>query len=151
VEEDIQDYIFSHIPIVKTNGFEIQAQQGNKILVFGKLKDHINHRNSVFGGSISTALTLAAWAGVRSLIPQHQRSSTVVVIQSQKVEFTKPVLADFLAENETISEQKVARLFSNLDRFGKARITVKAHLVHTGESDFRAHFVGDFVIVRRAE
>jgi thioesterase domain-containing protein len=147
-EESIQEYMYTHIPIVQANKFTIQSRN-HQIQVSGSLSDHVNHRNSAFGGSISTALTIAAWAAVRSLIPQHERSTTVIVIQSERVEFTKPVVQDFIAENSIITDDDRKKLFASLDRHGKARITIRASLRHQQDSEILATFSGDFVVVRR--
>jgi len=91
MDEDLQSYIYDHIPIVKNNLFTIEVAQSPYIEVKGRFADHINHRNSVFGGSLSTALILCSWATVRQILITRGIENGVIVIQSQTVNFDKPV------------------------------------------------------------
>ncbi len=144
--EDLQRYIAEHIPIVARNGFRIDAgPEGPSVL--GTYRDHINHRNSVFGGSLSNALILASWAAVRTLVVNRGLTGATVVIQSQTVDFLKPVVRDFRARASALGERETTRFFALLDRFGKGRLIVDAVVTHQDDSEELARFRGEFVVV----
>ncbi len=157
--EDIETYIYEHIPIVKANGFSISDDDTPYARVGGKLIDHVNHRNSAFGGSLSTALILAAWATVRNLIREAGYPHGVIVIQTQTIKFLDPVLSDFTARVAEISPRTLARFTAMLAKFGKARLEIEAGIYpETPQNDERgtevkvgnkalATFCGDFVVV----
>lgn len=145
--EDIQTYIHEHIPIVKENRFAIEADESPYVSVTGTLKDHINHRNSAFGGSLSTALILSAWASVRSLLRAHGVENGIIVIQSQTVRFDKPVTGDFTARTLPIADVKVAKFIAMLTKFGKSRLKVESYIAIEGTKDALTSFEGDFVVV----
>ena len=107
---EVEQYINEHIPIVQKHNFRITDDTSPFIKVSGKLDDHINHRNSVFGGSISTALIVASWASVRTILLTRGIPAGIIVIQSEHVEFTKPLIADFYAELRPVSEDRLSKL-----------------------------------------
>jgi len=71
----------------------------------------------------------------------------VIVIAEQKVSFGLPVLADFEAYSKPLADDVLARAWTLLGRFGKARFTVEAAIVHQGDVEVRAEFSGVFVVV----
>lgn len=146
--EDLQQYIYDHIPIVEKNRFVIARDDRGLIVVTGSLRDHVNHRSSVFGGSLSTALILCAWANLRQLLLSQTIAGPVIVIQSQTVEFTHPVLSDFQAVLDPPSESEVSSFLAKLTRFGKSRIEVKAVITGVGLTAPLATFQGQFVVAK---
>jgi len=146
---ELQDYVDTHIPIVKANRFVILEALPDRVAVGGTLADHVNHRDSAFGGSLSTALILAAWARVRFWTDTFDPTA-VIVISDQRVRFSQPVLADFAAVSRPLKPEILERGLAQLTRFGKARFTVDAVVVHRGGSDVRAEFSGEFVVVSKA-
>ena len=71
----------------------------------------------------------------------------MIVIAEQKVSFGLPVLADFEAYSKPLADDVLARAWTLLGRFGKARFTVEAAIVHQGDVEVRAEFSGVFVVV----
>ena len=145
--ENLQEYIYEHIPIVKANNFRIATDQAGAILVTGACADHINHRNTVFGGSLSTALILTAWANVRKLVADAGIRGEIIVIQSQEVQFLQPVTHDFLACTLAIPEPVSAKFIGMLRKFGKGRILVEAVVTHGDSNQTLTTFKGNFVVV----
>jgi thioesterase domain-containing protein len=143
---DLQGYVDTHIPIVKANRLTIVEASPKRVVVVARLADHVNHRDSAFGGSLSTALILAAWARVRLWTDEFDPSA-VIVIAEQNVRFTLPVLEDFEARSRELSAEVLSRARGHLSRFGRARFRVDAEIVHRSDSTIRAEFGGEFVVV----
>ncbi len=147
--EDVQAYIYDHIPIVRKNGFAIETDTHTPyVAVKANFREHINHRNSAFGGSLSTAMILSSWASVRSLLLRNGIEDGIIVIQSQTVRFDKPVMEDFTARVRPLSPENTAAFIGMLGKFGKARITLEADIAHEGSDESLATFEGKFVVVR---
>lgn len=145
--EYLQLYIDEHIPIVKAMKFTISEIYGKNIVIEAPYQDHINHRNSVFGGSISALLTLAGWAKVR-IIMEEIDSTATIVIQESNVKFLKPVLSDFAATTEMDENIDLAKFEKMYRKFGKARINIPVYLKEKNKKEVLAEFQGTFVIVR---
>lgn len=146
--EDLQQYIYEHIPIIKQNNFTINLDPEEHILVHGQYLEHINHRNSVFGGSLSTSLILSAWAYARKIVQDHNCGQTIIVIQSQEVKYLEPVTQDFLSYALEVSSAEVNKLIGMLNKFSKSRIAIEAVLTHEGGGPTLASFRGEFVLVK---
>lgn len=144
--EELQRYVDTHIPIVKANRFSIVEAGPERVVVGAALADHVNHRDSAFGGSLSTALILASWARVRVWTDGFDPAA-VIVISEQNVRFTLPVLEDFEARSQPLAPEVLSRAQGHLARFGRARFRVEAEVVHRGDAAVRAEFWGEFVVV----
>lgn len=148
--QELQRYIYDHIPIIAANHFMIERITTDQVFVRGSYREHINHRDSVFGGSISTIMTLAAWSRVR-LIMEDIDPGAVIVIQNSHVDFLAPVLADFTAVNRVLDGDELSRLRASLERFGKGRVSVSVDVRDDNSETVLAQFRGDFVIVIKKE
>ncbi len=144
---ELQSYIYEHIPVIAQNHFEIQEIKDEQVFFKGSLKEHINHRDSAFGGSLSSLMILTAWSAVR--IMTDKLKNVVIVIQNSHVDFLKPVLADFTAVNHQLPPAIRQKLFQSLQRFGKGRVTMNVDLYTNDPHDILASFKGDFVVVQK--
>jgi thioesterase domain-containing protein len=144
---DLEEYIYEHIPIVKTNNFKIQVLEENTIQVKGSYKEHINHRNSVFGGSLGTALTLSAWGYVRQLMEANNIKKSIIVIKKQEVEYPKPVTKDFISLSRPIDQDALNKALAMLRKFNKCRLYIEAYVTHENETEILTTFKGEFVVV----
>ena len=151
MQEDVQAYIYEHIPVVEKNAFAIETGDTPYVAVKARLADHFNHRNTAFGGSLSTALILCSWASVRAILKARGIDDGTIVIQSQIVSFDKPVTEDFTARATPLTDDRLNRFISMLEKFGKSRLKVEANVTQSGDDASRAKFVGEFVVLRKDE
>ena len=147
-KDELQDYVYRHIPIVRLNKLVIRGIDNHSVSVEGRFADHVNHRDSVFGGTISTAMTVAAWAQVELLMNDIEPGADVVV-QRQTVEFVLPVLEDFIATSCEPDADAVGTFTDSYRSHGRAKLTVNAELRCAGDTEPRALFSGQFVVRRR--
>jgi len=143
----LRKYVEDHIPIVKANGLVITSVDGLEVTAEGVYKQHLNHRNSVFGGSISSILILVSWAKVRVLTDTFDPGA-IIVVQTANLEFKKPVLKNFSGITESNSPKEIEKFKRTYARYGKARLQVKAFLKADGTEDRLADFTGEYVVTR---
>lgn len=148
---DLQQYVYEHIPIIKTNNFKIEVKDKNIVCVKGSYQEHINHRESVFGGSLSTALTLSAWGYVRLLMEDKNLAKAIIVIKRQEVEYLKPVTKDFVSYSKPVEPEALTKFFTTLTKFKKARLNIEAYVTHAEDGDILTNFQGEFVVVLPAK
>lgn len=147
---ELQNYIVKNIPIVKEMGFIIEDIGDNQVIVSGEYKKHINHTNSVFGGSISSVMTLAGWGRVRILIEDIDKNA-VILIKSNSTDFIKPVVEDYIVITESLLEKDIEKFKKIYNKFGKGRIMVNAVLKHRNSNEILAEFIGEFVAIKKQE
>lgn len=148
-KEKLQRYIEENIPIVREMGFIVEETGDERIVVSGEYCRHINHTKSVFGGSISSVMTLAGWGRVRLLIEEFDPLATVV-IKSNSTDFIKPVTEDYVVYTEIIGEKNIAKFRKTYEKFGRGRVEVEACLTHRGSHEVLARFKGEFVALKKS-
>ena len=145
---ELQNYIEENIPIIREMGFLVEDIGNERVVVSGGYCRHINHTKSVFGGSISSVMTLAGWGRVRLLIEDFDPEATVV-IKRNSTDFIKPVTEDYIVYTEVIDEKKISKFRKTYEKFGRGRVEVEACLTHRGKDDILARFKGEFVALKK--
>ena len=110
------------------------------------LAPNINHRETVFGGSVAALATLAAWTLLHARLAAAGLPSRLV-IQRNTMDYDAPIPTDFTARATLKDPVHWSRFITMLERKGRARLTVAATLHCGGETVGR--FEGDFVAVSR--
>jgi thioesterase domain-containing protein len=139
---DIQSYLYSNIPLSAAMGVQVKAATPVHVLLSAPLALNINHHQTVFGGSGVVLATLAAWT-LLHLRLEYERLDAQLVIQRSSMEYERPIAGDFEAECRFADETAWRRFCSTLERRGRARMTLRAHLLHAAHE--MGSFVGDFV------
>src|SRR5687767_8265798 len=93
---DLQAYLHAHIPLSRAMDVAVIACSPDQVVLRAPLAPNINHRDTVFGGSLSTIAILSAW----SLL--HVRMSAFglkarLVIQHNTMAYEAPALGEFTA------------------------------------------------------
>lgn len=143
-----ETYIHEHIPITKAMDIRVMEFSSEKVILRASLDKNINHRDSAFGGSISSLLIMAAWSKIYKLLEDHNLGGTIV-IQSSQVTFLAPITADFDAEVDELSEEEEDRFLKTLHKFRKARLKLSTS-ISSREKEL-ARLGGDFVVFLNSE
>jgi len=143
---ELQEYLHSHIPISKAMGVTAELADLKEVVLKAPLGPNINHRETVFGGSVSALAMLAGWSLMRLRLGNEDLNCRIV-IHSSAMEFTKPVETDFRARAVLSDPGEWEKFLSRLRRRGMSRITVSAVLDTGGEA--LARFTGSFAAVMK--
>ncbi len=143
--KELEEYLRFHIPISAYMGVQVLDANFDHIQLKFPLEPNINHRQSVFGGSESSAAILSAWSllWVRFKL---NGISAKLVIQENTMEYSIPITGEFIAETDPITDVAWRKFSTNFERRGIARIDIAAHLVSQGK--LCARFSGTFVAIR---
>lgn len=141
---ELAQYIHEHIPLSKAMGVSVVAVEEDAIILQAPIEPNLNHRRTVFGGSVSALAILASW----SLLHVRLHAEGIadrLVIQRNTMEYQQPILGQFTARS-MLERPDAWRPFTDmLARRGKARITVLAVLEQMGR--VAGKFSGQFVAV----
>lgn len=137
-------YLHEHIPLTRAMGVQVNDANWNHASLRMPLTDNLNHRESVFGGSISAAGILVCWLQLNLRLRDMMKHPRIVV-QSSQTEYLKPLLEDFEAVCHPIEENAWKKFLETLDRKGKARITLDSAIRCEGVVGAIQH--GEFVAI----
>ncbi len=146
----------SEIPISRALGIKVLEATPPRLVLQAPLAGNINHKHTVFAGSLNAVATLAGWGVIYTAL--HRTGLLAqVVIQESAISYIKPVPSDFLAICEYPSEAQLTEAVEACLRKGKGRISLDVPIYAVGE-DFSppdatepeplAVFSGIYVILR---
>jgi thioesterase domain-containing protein len=146
-ELEVEQYLHRHIPLTVAMGVRVKIATPGRVELMAPLAPNINHHDTVFGGSASALATLSAWTLVHVGL-RHAEVDATTVIQRNVMSYEEPIHGDFSAVCTLIDDSAWQRFLKTLERRGRARITMNAHLMFEGRQ--AASFEGDFVALRRS-
>jgi len=144
-ELEVEQYLHQHIPLTVAMGVRVKIATPGRVELAAPLAPNINHHATVFGGSASALATLSAWTLVHVGL-RHAEVEAVIVIQRNVMSYEEPIYGDFSAVCTLIDDTAWQRFLKTLERRGRARITMNAHLGFEGRQV--ASFEGDFVALK---
>ncbi|RDL50702.1 hypothetical protein BLJAPNOD_01825 [Ensifer sp. M14] len=145
---DLEAYLHAHIPLSAAMQVQVEEMTEEHVRLSAPLAPNINHRETVFGGSASALSILTAW----SLLHVRLSSAGVsahLVIQSNRMEYLKPVACAFSARSTLADIGQWPGFLRMFHRRGKARIVVAAELLDDGV--LAGRFEGEFVALANVE
>lgn len=138
---ELEAYLHEHIPLTAAMAVSVVRCDDTGVTLSAPLPPNSNHRGTVFGGSIASLATLAAWAVV------HTRSQGArVVVQSSQIEYLLPAQGTFTATCDAPVGEEWARFAKLLERKGRGRLTLGVAV--TSEGVHAAQLTGSFVALR---
>ena|SRR5689334_14606397 len=144
-ELEIQQYLNTHIPLTVAMGVRVKIAMPGRVELAAPLAPNINHHETVFGGSASALATLSAWTLVHVGL-RYANVDAVIVIQRNTMSYEEPIHGDFSAVCTLIDDVAWERFLKMIERRGRGRITMNAHLLFGGRQV--ASFEGDFVALK---
>jgi thioesterase domain-containing protein len=142
----VEAYLHEHIPITRAMGLKIMGYDGNSVRLWAPLEPNLNHRQTAFGGSVSTLGILAGWTLLHIKLGQSGQPLQLV-IQHSATDYTGPIETDFTAVCTMPKPEEWKKFERAFQRYGKARIHLES-LIEAG-SDTLAWHAGSYVAVRR--
>lgn len=145
-ERILEEYLLEHIPISSAMGVRVDLASPTKIVLRAPFSNNINHKKTVFGGSLHAVATLACW----SLLHVNLANLDVqIVIASSEIAYWAPVASDFRAECSMPHPGDWERFMKILQKRGKARIKLGAKIFH--DDQLCVDYSGIFVASKNLE
>lgn len=107
-QTSLKTYLQSHIPISEAMGVCVEHASKEKVILTAPFANNINHKKTVFGGSLHAVATLACWSLLHLNLEEVQ-----IVITRSEVDYRAPVDGDFKAEC-VLQERCLAEVHQNL-------------------------------------
>lgn len=142
---DLETYLYQHIPLSAAMGVKVDLASCDQIILSAPLSNNINHKKTVFGGSLHAVCTLACW----SLLHVNLGEKVQIVISSSEISYKSPVTSKFRAECCLPNLSEWNKFQTMFLKKGKARITLNAKIFQNDRLcvDFNGVFVAFQMLV----
>ena len=132
------------IPLTHAMGLKVLRCDQNGVEISADFFKNKNHKNTAFGGSVNSLMTLVCWSWLSLYLENElELSDLQVVIQESHAHFLKPIVGDFSAVCVRPDKKELSRFAKTLETRRKGRITLAAHIGE--DADILAKFSGRFV------
>jgi thioesterase domain-containing protein len=142
---NLEEYLLEHIPISSAMGVSVDLASSNRIALRASFANNINHKKTVFGGSLHAVATLACWSLLHVNLVNLLERNVQIVIANSEVEYLVPVAADFQAECCMPDALDWERFVKMLQKKGKARLKLSAKIFQ--EEQLCVDYAGVFVAI----
>jgi thioesterase domain-containing protein len=142
---EVEVYLHEHIPLSAAMCVQVLTVNETGVRLFAPLEPNINHRQTVFGGSLSAVAILAAWACVHTRL-QLVGHDVRLVIQRNNIEYLLPANGGFTASCPAPDSATWAQFIKTLERRGRARLILTTSVYC--EETCVATLTGEFVAIR---
>lgn len=130
--EEITAYLHAHIPLTAHMGIRVSAYDTESVRLYAPLAPNLNHRNTAFGGSLSTLGILSGWTLLHLRLEDAGMPSRLV-IQKSEMDFQRPAKGDFEAVCAQTDRAEWERFTSMIAKKEKSRIALISKIASQGE------------------
>ncbi|MBE9214892.1 YiiD C-terminal domain-containing protein [Plectonema cf. radiosum LEGE 06105] len=141
---EVESYLHQHIPLSKYMEVKVKQVDQHGVTLQGALTPNINHRSTVFGGSVCALAILSGWTLVHANLQALSLSSRIV-IQRNSIEYLQPINGNFIAFCPFPSEQIWQKFIKILEKKSKSRIELNVDVFTGGMK--AANFTGVYVAI----
>lgn len=141
----LNNYIHTHIPITLALGANIKHASKEKIIVSAPISNNINHKHTVFGGSLHAITTIACW-GLLYANFIDQLGKMEIVISHSEIDYKIPVTHDFEAVSVKPSQEIWDKFENMFNRKGKSRIEIHSQIIV--KTNLAVDYKGQFVVIK---
>ncbi len=146
IEKILNEYIHEHIPLSQALGAVVKYASNEKIVVTAPFLNNINHKSTVFGGSLHAIATLACWGLLYTNLMNKLGNIDIVICKSE-IDYLKPVTQDFEAVSLKPELEDWLKFEKRLERKGKSRLEIKSHIYEKGA--LAVSYLGLFAVLKR--
>ncbi|MBA2728284.1 MAG: YiiD C-terminal domain-containing protein [Parachlamydiaceae bacterium] len=146
-EASLENYLWHQIPISSAMGVQVELATPTRVVIKAPLSNNINHKQTVFGGSLHAVATLACWSLLQVNLLQLKHDNVQIVIASSEIKYLAPVTTDFKAECSMPETSDWKKFIKMLEKKGKARLQLTAHIYQ--QNQLCVDFSGVFVAIRK--
>ncbi len=144
----LQRTLHEEIPLSRVIGIRVAEVTPDSVTLAAPLDANINHKCTVFGGSLYSVAVLTGWGLIYTRL-QALALDAHIVIHDSSIKYNRPVSADFTACCRIDTDKAFARFLEAYRRRGRARITLKV-TIPDARGEPAVVFLGRYVIHTRS-
>lgn len=123
----LQATLDHEIPITRQIGIRVVDYDGKQLALAAPIERNINHKATVFAGSLNSVVTLAGWGMIWIMLKELDIAGTIV-IQNSASNYKRPVTQDFTAICHRPDSEQFEQFARMLREKGRGRLELKADI-----------------------
>ncbi|MFT5367841.1 MAG: thioesterase domain-containing protein [Candidatus Latescibacterota bacterium] len=130
--DDVTAYLHDHIPLTAHMGVSVVGYDEKSVRISAPLEPNLNHRNTAFGGSLSTLGILAGWT-LLHLRLKDAGIANRLVIQKSEMDFKRPAMGALevvCSQTDLVEWNRFTKMIVEKE---KSRITLVSEIYSSGE------------------
>lgn len=142
----LEQLLHQDIPLTQALGLGVRSWRDAELCLSLPLAANLNHKSSMFGGSLYCAAVLAGWGWLHLRLREARVTDGHIVIQQGQIDYREPVLGDALAVCAAPPAAQWDKFLALYRRRGLARISLHSRILADGVEAVR--FSGQYVLHR---
>jgi len=145
---ELEQVLHHDIPLTREMGIRVIDWQNHRLRLHLPLAPNVNHKSTLFGGSLYCGAVLAGWGWLHLRLREAGIDDGHIVIQDGQISYPLPVREDAIAVCDAPDVAQWDRFITTYQRRGRARLELPTR-IHAQDSDESAvRFTGQFVLHR---
>ncbi len=144
----LESVLHQDIPLTREMGLKVVDWQQDQLRLHMPLQANINHKSTMFGGSLYCGAVLAGWGWLHLQLRRNGIEDGHIVIQEGQISYPLPVTRDATVVCGPPEEKVWQRFLATYKRHGRARLTLDTWVVNEGSEERAVAFTGQYVLHR---
>lgn len=144
----LESILHHDIPLTRDMGLKVLDWQARQLRLFLPLEANVNHKSTMFGGSLYCGAVLGGWGWLHLALREEGIEDGHIVIQEGQISYPLPVTRDATVVCDAPEEKGWKRFLATYRRYGRARLTLQTRVLNAGSEEVAVRFVGQYVLHR---
>ena len=144
----LESILHHDIPLTREMGLKVLDWQHGRLQLHLPLQANINHKSTMFGGSLYCGAVLAGWGWLHLQLREEGIEDGHIVIQEGQISYPLPVTRDATVVCQAPEDKVWKRFVATYKRYGRARLTLDTWIVNEGSEERAVAFTGQYVLHR---
>ncbi|MCV9919558.1 YiiD C-terminal domain-containing protein [Pseudomonas sp. BT-42-2] len=144
----LQGVLHSDIPLTREMGLKVLSWQDHCLQLQLPLQANVNHKSTMFGGSLYCAAVLVGWGWLHLRLREAGIDDGHIVIQEGQISYPLPVTGAAVARCQAPDDSTWQRFVTMYQRRGRARLTLATVVSNSGSDEPAVNFSGQYVLHR---
>lgn len=144
----LQQVLHRDIPITRDMGLTVTRWQQQCLRLSLPLQPNVNHKHTLFGGSLYCGAVLAGWGWLYLRLQEAGLEEGHIVIQEGQISYPPPVTRDAVVLCEAPEPAAWQRFVALYQRRGRARLSLQTSVSNQGSEQAAVLFTGQYVLHR---
>ncbi|WP_460119044.1 thioesterase domain-containing protein [Pseudomonas sp. S2_C03] len=145
---DLESVLHHDIPLTQAMGIKVLDWHDQQLRLHLPLEANINHKSTMFGGSLYCGAVLAGWGWLHLRLREEGIEDGHIVIHEGQISYPLPVTGDATAICQAPSAAVWKKFLAMYQRYGRARLTLHSRVVNVNSDDDAVTFTGQYVLHR---